>query len=284
MSVYLDVVFVLNGVVNYLLLNASARLVGSITRRGRMVCAALIGAAYAALTFLPGCSFLGGVMWRVGALLVMLSIAFGFSGRVIPLGGIFLALSLALSGLVLMLSGFLGAEVWLLEGRAFYAVDAATLILLAGAMYLGLWLLLQGSMAHAGGGTAAAAIELRGRREKLTVLRDSGNTLRDPFTGSALPVVEWRVFARLLPEAAEALRLCAGDTAAVMEKLHKMLPELSLRLIPYRAVGTQRAMLLAVRCEEFCVDGKRRQGVYVAISPTTVSENGIYEGLIGEGV
>lgn len=281
MSVYLDVVFMLNGVVNYLLLNASARLLGSITRRGRMVCAALIGAAYAALTFLPGCSFLGGVLWRIGALAAMLTVAFGLSGRTVPLGGIFLALSLALSGLVLMLSGLLGAEVWLLEGRAFYAVDAATLILLAGAMYLGLWLLLQGSMAHSGGGIAAAAIELRGRREKLTLLRDSGNTLRDPFTGCALPVVEWRVFARLLPEAAG---LCTDDAAAAMEKLHGKLPGLSMRLIPYRAVGTQRAMLLAVRCDGFCVDGKTRRGIYVAVSPTTVSENGTYEGLIGEGV
>jgi len=283
-SVYLDVVFVLNGVVNYLLLNASARLVGSFARRGRLIGAAVLGAAYAALTFLPGCSFFGGVLWRIVALAAMLTVAFGLSGRTVPMGGIFLALSLALSGLVLMLSGLLGAEVWLLEGRAFYAVDAATLVLLAGAMYLGLWLLLQGSMAHAGGGTAAGTIELRGRREKLTLLRDSGNTLRDPFTGSALPVVEWQVFARLLPEAAGDLRLCGEDAAAAMEKLHKLLPDLSMRLIPYRAVGTQRAMLLAVRCEEFCVDGKTRRGIYVAISPTTVSENGTYEGLIGEGV
>ena len=284
MSVYLDVVFVLNGVVNYLLLNASARLVGSICRRGRMVGAAILGAAYASLTFVPGLGFLSGVVWRILALIAMLLLAFGPSGRTIPLGGIFLALSFALSGLVLMLSGFLGAEVWLLEGRAFYAIDAATLILLAGAMYLGLWLLLQGSMAHTGGGIAAAVIELQGRTEKLSLLRDSGNTLRDPFTGCAVPVVEWRVLARLLPEAGQELRLCADDAATAMEKLHKKLPGLPMRLIPYRAVGTQRAMLLAVRCDGLRVDGKTRRGIFVAVSPTTVSENGTYEGLIGEGV
>ena len=284
MSVYLDVVFVLNGVVNYLLLNASARLVGSICRRGRMVCAAALGAAYAALTFVPGLGFLSGVLWRILALAAMLLLAFGLSGRTVALGGIFLALSLALSGLVLMLSGLLGAEVWLLEGRAFYAIDAATLILLAGAMYLGLWLLLQGSMAHAGGGIASAAIGLRGHTEKLSLLRDSGNTLRDPFTGCAVPVVEWRVFVRLLPEAGQEMRLCADDAATAMEKLHEKLPDLPMRLIPYRAVGTQRAMLLAVRCDELQVDGKTRRGIYVAVSPTTVSENGTYEGLIGEGV
>lgn len=284
MSVYLDVVFVLNGVVNYLLLSASARLTGSISRRGRMLCAALLGAAYASLTFVPGFSFLSGMVWRFLALVAMLLLAFGMSGRTVPLGGIFLALSLALSGLVLMLSGFLGAEVWLLEGRAFYAIDAATLILMAGAMYLGLWLLLQGSMAHTGRGIASAAIELQGRTEKLTMLRDSGNTLRDPFTGCAVPVVEWRVFARLLPEAGQELQHCGIDAAAAMEKLHAKLPGLPMRLIPYRAVGTQRAMLLAVRCDGLRVDGKTRRGVFVAVSPTTVSENGTYEGLIGEGV
>ena len=284
MSVYLDVVFVLNGVVNYLLLNASARLVGSIARRGRLIGAAVLGAAYASLTFLPGCSFLSGVVWRIGALGAMLLLAFGPSGRTIPLGGMFLALSLALSGLILMLSGLLGAKVWVLDGRAFYAIDAATLILLAGAMYLGLWLLLQGSMAHAGGGTVSAQIELLGRTEKLTMLRDSGNTLRDPFTGCAVPVVEWRIFAKLLPEARQELQLCTIDAAGAMEKLHTKLPKLPTRLIPYRAVGTQRAMLLAVRCDRLCVGGKTRQGVFVALSPTSVSESGTYEGLIGEGV
>ena len=284
MSVYLDVVFVLNGVVNYLLLSASARLVGSVCKRGRMVCAAVLGAAYAALTFVPGLGFLSGALWRILVFAIMLLLAFGLSGKTVPLGGIFLALSLALSGLVLMLSGLLGAQVWLLEGRAFYAIDAATLILLAGAMYLGLWLLLQGSMAHVGGGVAAASIELQGRREKLTLLRDSGNTLRDPFTGRAIPVVEWRVFAKLLPEARQELQLCTTDAAGSMEKLHAKLPKLPMRLIPYRAVGTERALILAVRCDRLCVGGKAQRGVFVAISPNAVSENGTYEGLIGEGV
>lgn len=281
MSVYLDVVFVLNGVVNYLLLRASARLVGSVSKRRRLILAGLFGAAYAMLTFLPAFSFLSGVFWRIGVLVAMLWIAFGMSQRTLCLGAIFLALCLALSGLVLMLSGFLGAEVWLLEGRAFYAIDAGTLILTAGAMYLGLWLVLQGSMAHTGGGIVSARIELFGRMEKLSLLRDSGNTLRDPFTGCAVPVVEWRVFARLLPEVGQ---LSVSDAAIAMEMLHESFPKLSLRLIPYRAVGTQHALLLAVRCDRLCIEGKSQKGIYVAISPTSVSENGTYEGLIGEGV
>ncbi len=282
MTVYLDVVFVLNGGINYLLLYASARIVGAVAKRARLAGAAVLGALYACGTFLPGFAFLAEVPWRVVALLAMLTLAFGVGRRLLLLGAVFLALSLALGGLVQVLSSFLGIPVWILRGRVYYAVGFPTLVLTAGALYLGAWLLLQGSMAHTGG-IVTARLELKGRQTSLSFLRDTGNTLKDPFTGCAVPVVEAGVIARLLPEAKELLSLSTNDCAKAMAGLHETLPDLSLRLIPYRAVGTKQALLLAVRCDKLCVEDKTRRDIYVAVSPNRVSEHGDFEGLIGEG-
>lgn len=280
MRIYLDVVFALNAAVNYLLLRAAARLMGDGGRRGGCIAAALFGAAYACVTFLPGFGFLAGPVWRVAAMLLMLAAAFGVRRRAAAMGAVFLALSMALGGLVMVLSSVLGAQVWLLEGRAFYAVGFGTLVLTAGAMDLCAWLLLQGVMAHTGGGIVSGQLELMGRSTALRFLRDTGNTLRDPFTGAAVPVVESSVLARLLPE----VGLQLSDAPQAMARLHASLPGVSARLIPFRAVGTERALLLAVKCDALVMEGKTRKGVYVAISPTGVSEHGDYEGLIGEGV
>ena len=52
--IYIDSVFVLIGLMVYLLLLCAARLAGLPLRRGRYALAALAGGAYAAAVFLPG--------------------------------------------------------------------------------------------------------------------------------------------------------------------------------------------------------------------------------------
>ena len=51
--IYLDSVFVLNGLMDYLLALCAARLAGIPLRRGRYLLAGLLGGAYAAAVFLP---------------------------------------------------------------------------------------------------------------------------------------------------------------------------------------------------------------------------------------
>ena len=273
--IYLDVVFALNGAVNYFLMCASSRLCGTSPRQRRLLGAALIGALYACVTFLPGYGFLSGGLWRAGVLMAMLWTA--FRRRLLLPGAVFLALSLAMGGMVLLLSGVFGAGIWLLEGRAFYAVGAPTLVLTAGAFYLGAWLLLQGSMGHTGG-LVPARLRLGDAVTELTVLRDTGNTLRDPFTGRAVAVVERQVIERLLPGIS-----LADDAISAMQTLRDRAPEIKTRLIPYYAVGTQHSLLPALRCDSLRLGRDERRDVYVAVSPTRVSEHGQYEGLIGEG-
>ena len=52
---------------------------------------------------------------------------------------------------------------------------------------------------YSAGGIAAARLTLLGRTIDLRLLRDNGNTLRDPFTGRHVPVVEAAVLGRLAP-------------------------------------------------------------------------------------
>ena len=56
MVVYLDRVFLLNLLVDYLLLLAGAQLSGRMLCRLRLLLCAAGGGIYAALTFLPGCA------------------------------------------------------------------------------------------------------------------------------------------------------------------------------------------------------------------------------------
>lgn len=275
MEIYLDMVFALNAAINYLLLRTSAALFGRTPRRRRSLLAASFGGLYACATFLPGLSFLSGFLWRSAALVMMIVLAYGATRSAVFPGAGFTALSMAMSGLILLLGS---SRVQLAGGRVYYALEFSTLVLIAGAVYLASRILLWGTLRHPGG-IVSAELSLRGKSICLSLLRDTGNTLHDPFTGKALPVIEWETIAKLLPEADPL----PAEPVAAMERLHRLYPGLSVRLIVYRAVGTERAMLTAIKCDRLTIGKAVKKNCFVAISPTRLSERGGYEGLIGEG-
>ena len=53
------------------------------------------------------------------------------------------------------------------------------------------------------------------------------------------------------------------------------------RLLPYRAVGVERGMLLAVKADSVTVGTENFGRLLVALSPTPVSDGGAYQALIG---
>ena len=53
------------------------------------------------------------------------------------------------------------------------------------------------------------------------------------------------------------------------------------RLIPYRAVGVERGLLLALRLDKVQVGEEDRGPMLAALSPTPVSDGGSYRALLG---
>ena len=108
---------------------------------------------------------------------------------------------------------------------------------------------------------------------ELTALRDSGNSLTDPFTGEPVLVAQYDAVKKLLP--------CAlprpADPAAPMTRLQAQ--GVGCRLIPYHALGSS-GMLLAVRCDRVTVGGKAA-GSLVAIAPDRLGST--YQALTGGG-
>lgn len=117
--VYIDVLFLLNLTVDYLLLLASARITGEVISRIRLALGALLGAAYAAILFLPGCQWLAHPLCKICSAVLMVLIGFGRSPRLLRLLLVFFGASAALGGVVLALQ-LLGAGGLTLENGVLY--------------------------------------------------------------------------------------------------------------------------------------------------------------------
>ena len=126
-----------------------------------------------------------------------------------------------------------------------------------------------------------AVLTLEGRRVALTALVDTGNTLTDPATGRPVLVAEADSLEELLPPGLRPGPAELRDPAGVLERLEDGPWRLRFRLLPYRAVGVERGLLLALRMDRVQVGEEDRGPMLAALSPTPVSDGGAYRVLVG---
>lgn len=272
--VYIDLLFLLNLIANYLLLLAAGRMAGAALSRWRIGLGAGAGALYAALVFLPGLEWLSGWPCKLGAGVLMALIAYGGEQYLLRVTVLFFGASAALAGAVLGLELLGNVSLTVKNGVFYTPVDVRLLLLLFVACYFVLSLFFRRVGARTGG-LARVEITLDSGNVSLSALRDTGHTLADPADNRPVVVVYGRSLAGLLPPWADA-----SDPIRSVERCHAA-GSRQARLVPYRAVGVECGMLLALRARQVVVDGRSQGRLLVALSPTPLDGDGRYEALIG---
>ena len=281
--IYIDTLFLLNALVDYLLLLAAARLVGEPLRRWRFALGAGLGGVYAVAIFLPGLSFLAHPLCRLASVALMMVVSYGGSRRLLRQGLLFVALTCAFGGGVVAI-GLLGGTGLSLGNGVFYSALDLKVVLLSAAVCYGVLTLVFRRLARhsaANGELVPVRLRLGERMVDLTALVDTGNTLTDPVSGRPVVVAEGERTAPLFPREHRPGPGDLTDPAAALTRLGTGAWRGRFRLLPYRSVGVDRGLLLAVRLDGLELDGQGRGPVLVALSPTPVSDGGGYQALVG---
>lgn len=283
MILYVDILFVINALIDYLLLLLSARAAGEPLRRMRFIFAAVLGGLYAVFLFVPGWTFLNRSGYKILSAGLMLLIAYGATRHLWKQSLIFLGLTCALGGGVMAVGMLDGAALSLGRGVVYSVPDLKLVLLSAAGCYAALSLVMPNLLRHttAQGEVCSVEFELYDRKISLTALMDTGNTLTDPGSGCPVPVAEGLSVAALFPPDHRPGREDLGDPVLGMTRLNTGAWKGRFHLLPYRAVGVERGFLLAVRVDGMRMGEQRREGGLVALSPTPVSDGGGYRVLIG---
>ena len=254
MTVYLDLVVLLNFLVDFLLLLGTNRLSGFPPGICRLLPAAALGAIYSGLCMLPGFRFMGSFLWRMVCLALMAGIAFGWNRSAWKRTGVFLLLSMSLGGVALSFGK-----------PGFFALVFAA---------IGIRLLCTVAFGEGVGGREYVSVKLSyaDRTESVIALHDTGNHLRDPVTGESVLVISGVVAEKLVGLTQDQLR-------NPMETiLHRPIP--GLRLIPYRCVGNSSGMMLAMHFDNCSFDGETKPTL-VAFAPEGLGRGDVYQALTG---
>lgn len=255
-TVYLDLLFILDFIIDYLLLYATGKISGARIKRYRLVLAAFTGALLSLVSFfVPDTN---GLFFTVAAGIITVFIAYGKRWKISLL---FFGVSALFGGMTFAINYLMGSEDALnISVGALLSASAISYIIILIAFRKSATGITKKEYVH-------IEIEKDGKKAAFYALVDSGNSLCDPVSNTPVLIVEW--------DAIEML----------FKKQWKNLPaeELVLRgngkfrLVPYTTVGGS-GILAAFKADRVTVDGKVRQ---VLVAPLVGKMTEGYSGIIG---
>ena len=248
---YVDVLWMLNFVVDLLLLIATNRLSGYPTVIRRVILSSMIGGFYGSFCIIPGLTFLARTFWRLIALVLMACVAFGFHKDSLRRCVLYIFLSMALGGIALGMG----------QGGFLSVILCAILVCM---------MCIFGLRGRLGKRFLPVSIRYNGKCYRFTAMVDTGNSLTDPISGQQAMVVSADLGRRILGERG----LSFADPVAVINRIQ------GGRLIPYHTVGISGGMLAAKKFQEVTI-GNWHGECLVAFSPQDLGSGEAYEALTG---
>jgi stage II sporulation protein GA (sporulation sigma-E factor processing peptidase) len=288
-EIYVDVLFVINFVMDYVVLWAAARIARIRFVPWRLALAACFGAIYGILVLLPNLDILSTFWMKFLISLVMLGVAVAplewkQFGRVLLY---FYLIAFLMGGAVL---GF----VYFMDNIVIQPVSTGMplpylwlAIALGTAALLGKWgvaflrkTFMQDLL------KVPVLIRLQGHEIRVDGMVDTGNQLVDPLTGAPVVIVEYDVLAPYLPPHAKDFFPAGGEVD--LEKVAQCFAEagyaLSIRVIPFTSIGKRHGILVGFKPDEIVIltgdQQVRNSKVVVGIYGRRLSPRGTYHALL----
>ena len=288
MTVYIDVLFFVNFIINFLVLY----LTGKISRLGRppwrILGGAALGALYAVCMFFPRFSFAFGAAAKVLFSLGVVAVTFRIRGVRLYLKtvAVFYMVTFALGGSVMALFYFtnMGAALGAVVKNGVFYINLPWQMLLFSVFIayelirIG-WGILQNKLSK-DTMYRKVGIAFDGEEVWLDALLDTGNSLCEPFSGTPVIVAEYASLRPILPP-----ELRTGeDSLTAVETIRDEKLRGRIRMIPFSSLGKEHGMLVGFLPDRAWIlenESLRETGdVVVAIYTRQLSKDQSYGALL----
>ena len=262
-TIYADALFLINMLVDYLLLLVTGRIAGLPLCRKRYLAAAILGGGYSVLAIIPHLrTVLASVPFKLLVWIVISAIAYGFSHQIIKLVLLFGGASCSLAGAVLAMAYFFDMK--RLTVRPFIVLCTTVLFLLGNQIF-------HTAMRHnVSGSIFQTTLSIAGNTLNLPTLLDTGNCLQHPITGQPILVVSIHALDSVLPVSLRhRFSQCVlTNPSDLPEFIRTTSPELNPQLISYRSLGCSSGLLLTLQTDWIQFKRHRYTRGVVALAPT----------------
>ncbi|TVY09589.1 sigma-E processing peptidase SpoIIGA [Paenibacillus cremeus] len=292
MVVYIDIIFLFNLLVDGALLWTTAWSRRIKVRFWRLAAAAGIGASYAVLLFFPPLTFLYTMAIKFLLSLIMLLVAFGFSGmqHFIRNLGAFYVINFIAAGGVLAVTYFWQSSSELVSGILMSRDVKVTAPLLVLSIPFSIWVYRQvveglKRKQEISAFMAQVVVHIDEFASSCTGLIDTGNQLYDPLTKTPVMVMEAGQWVEQIPEAwMQKIRRSEVDQLVSAIGTEPFIWQDRLRLVPYRGVNRNTQFMLAIKPDRVVIttEGKQVEAskVLIGLDGGRLSSDNAYQAII----
>lgn len=250
--IYIDVLFAVNFLVNYLLLRVCCIFSGLKVYKYRIISGSIIGACYAVLVFFPDFTLIHSTVYKllISMLIIAVSSPFFSVRSYLKTLLVFYAVSFAFGGCVLGIFYFsnVGARLGAVysNGILYFNLPWTILALSGVVFYTSVKLFTIITKRNMQGKNLKKKILLYFKDNfiEVTALMDTGNSLVDPVSLSPVIIVEYKLIKNLFSKDIrdDLDRIGNENIEWIMNDVtHKGLP---VRLIPFASLGKENGLLL----------------------------------------
>lgn len=285
MAVYADVLFLLNLIINYVLLSATEKIAKQPTSPPRKLLGAAVGAVYAVCMFFPQVEVLYTVAAKITVSFILVSLTFSVKKPkpFFKTVAVFYGASFIFGGICLGIFYFTGSGGGTLisNGIFYFNLPLRTLIISTAVAYAainGLWhIRKRGKMRD----YKKVKIYMNGRSVSVNALVDTGNMLTDPISNLPVIIAEFEILRSLLPEGfTEIYEKSRSSPENILADTENSGFIRGMRIIPYFSLGSEVGMLIGFKPDAVKIGSITSTDIIIGIYGKYLSSEGNYNALL----
>ena len=291
MTVYLDIIFIENVMMNYIILYGTAIISKTITKPIRLIIASNIGAIYAIAQYMSLLKIYSIFILKFVLSIIIVYIAFNPQNikKMLKQLLLFYLTSFVFGGAAFFLIYIVKPQNIIMRNGVYVGTYPLKIAFLGAALGLIVTILSFKIIKTKLSKKALfcnVKINLSNKQIKTVAMIDTGNLLKDPISNNPVIIVEHSLLYGILPKQIlnNLENILGGDLEKIPEDVkEKYLSK--LKVIPFSSLGKQNGMLLGIKADEINIESEEanitKDNVIVGIYDKSLTKRGEYRALVG---
>ena len=291
MTIYLDVIFLENFIINFIILYAVGIETKTKIKFLKLMLASIVGSIYVVIVYLINNSFFSNIIMKILLSIVMIYIAYKTNNlkTVLKMILYFYLTSFVFGGGTLALiyivnTGKISIQNGVIHGK-YTTLTIMTGIIIGFFVIIMAFKLIKSKISKKDF-ICNIEIEIEEKKVKTKAMIDTGNFLKEPITNIPVVIVESNLLKNIIPnEILENIEsILGGDLSKISESVkNKYL--LKMKVIPFTSLGKENGMLLGIKAKEIKIEEmnetRKIEKVIIGLYNKKINKRGEYHALIG---
>lgn len=289
MTIYLDIVFIENLLINYIILIATSIIGKNKMHYFRFFISAALGGLYAILNYIIVISLLENILFKISISIIMIEIAFECSNvkKLFKNIVMFYLTSLTFGGASFMLLFLISPEDIIYENGYFIGTYPIKIAIIGGVLgFIIICFVSQLIKYKINSSNILCELEIfyRGKNRKIKTLIDTGNLLKEPISMEDVIIVEKESLEDFIDAETfkEIQNILKGNW---LGNVNENIYNYKFKVIPFESLGNEKGVLLGFKPDYIKIYSSENElvknNVFIGIYDGKLSKSNLYTSLVG---